>query len=60
MSKKVKATNNLAKDVKPKSVNVSNLSLTELKAAAYDILAQIEKNQTDLRLVNNQIIAKSK
>ncbi len=57
---KAKATNNLAKDVKPKSVNVSNLSLTELKAAAYDILAQIEKSQADLRLVNNQIIAKSK
>ena len=61
MSKKLKATENLAKDVvipKP-PVNIDKMSVQELKALAYDIIGLLEKNKADLRMVNDQIAKKS-
>ncbi len=58
---KVKAKANKAENVEtPKSVNLDNMNLTELKAMAYDILAMIEKCQADLRQVNDLIRAKQR
>lgn len=35
--------------------DISNLSVTELKAVAYDFLAQIETAQRNLQIVNSRI-----
>ena len=56
--KKVKATENLAKDVKPKVINTNGMNVTELKAIAYDLIVQLEKTQSDLKGVNDLIIQK--
>lgn len=37
-------------------MNVTDLSVTELKALAYDQLAQIERNQHNLRMINDEIV----
>jgi hypothetical protein len=42
------------------TINLNEKSTIELKAIAYDILSAIEKNQHDLRMVNQAIEAKSK
>lgn len=51
MSKKVKAKQNLAKDVKPSR----EIKLVELKALAYDIYAGIQQEEKRLRAVNDLI-----
>ncbi len=91
MSKKPKATKNLAKDVKPKCsdcaaktdtcgqgelcndfvregnhisqvekkpIQLDKMSVTELQALGYRIIGLLEKNQADLRMVNEQIAKK--
>ncbi len=58
MSKKVKAKNNLAKDVKTEPnmpVQLGGMSLLELKALAYDIIGTYEKSLADLKMVNSEI-----
>ncbi len=62
MSTKPKATQNKAKQVETKipvqKTDVEKMSLVELKALAYDILATIEQNNRNLQKVNNLIIQK--
>ena len=63
MSKKVKATENLAKDVKTvpaKTVNVDKLNLNELKVLVYDLSKKAEEMIANIRLINDKIKAKSK
>jgi hypothetical protein len=36
-------------------MNIKQMSITELKALAYDQLAQIEMNQANLRAINAEI-----
>lgn len=50
---KPKASRNKAKDVSPKKVK--DMSVVELKALAYDIFALIQRNQNELRQVNDLI-----
>lgn len=40
-------------------MDITKLSLVELKALAYDIVSTIQSNQTNLNIVNEQIKAKS-
>ena len=58
MKKKAKATENLAKDVKPKVISTNGMNVTELKVVAYDLIVQLEKTQSDLKGVNDLIIQK--
>jgi len=39
---------------------LDEMSVVELKAAAYDTLAMIQKLQQDLQVINNQVAVKSK
>jgi hypothetical protein len=43
-----------------KTKKISDLSLVELKAAAYDLIAQSEVIQRDLGIINNEIAKKTK
>ncbi len=40
-------------------MDISKLSVTELKAAAYDLLATLEQAQKNLKVVNQAIVEKS-
>ncbi len=65
MAKKLKATNNLAKDTTTKTgaikqpVQLDKMSVTELQALGYRIIGLLEKNQADLRMINDQIAKKT-
>lgn len=37
-------------------MDITKLTTTELKAAGYDNLAQIEKCQNDIRLINQELL----
>lgn len=37
------------------TIDITKLSVTELKALAYDVLSEIEKQQNNLRAVNNEL-----
>lgn len=41
-------------------MDITILTITELKALAYDTLAKIQQFQNDLQVINNQIAEKSK
>ena len=57
MSKDVKE--NKAKDAEPQ-IRIDQMSLVELKSLAYDLIAVLEKNRADLRMINEQIAKKAK
>ena len=40
-------------------INLKDLTVTELKALAYDILATIENNQRNLNAINSEIAARN-
>lgn len=40
-------------------MDLTIMSITELKAVAYDVLVQIEQQQNNLRLINQEIAKKS-
>ncbi len=41
-------------------MDLTKMSLTELKSLAYDQLVQIEQNQNNLRLINTEISKRPK
>lgn len=40
-------------------MNITKMNVQELKAVAYDLIAEIERMQNNLRLVNQEIAKKS-
>lgn len=41
------------------NMNIDTMTITELKALAYDLLASIEASQRNLQVVNQEIAKKS-
>lgn len=41
-------------------MDITKMSVQELKALAYDLLVQSQKIQSDLNLVNNEIVKQTK
>jgi len=54
---KVKAKQNLAKDVKTE-VDITKMSVKDLKVLAYDTIGEMERVHKNLKLINDQIVAK--
>ena len=49
----------MEKENNQNQVNISDLSLIEIKAIAYDLLIQLQQIQSNLQMINQEIIKKS-